>query len=332
MTRLRRILATVAAALLLPVAAASGAPLIAVDPGHGGGDTGAVGTLPPGTPTGLPTRIDPATGETKIYEKDVNLDVGNRVNAYLQARGYPTVMTRTQDLAGGDRPYTTEGADLQARVAVAQAAHADLFVSLHENALGATTTGTETYHFYYANQGSRTLALLIHQRLIAGLGLPDRGVQSAGFYVLRKTTMPAVLVEGAFLTNPNEALLLADPTFRQRIADAVGGGIVAYAEAGYVGLYAQAPPIDTSPKYQVNAGTYRRLRDAKSRYRMVRRKGFSATIRSEYNLQFKRYMFVVVGGKFVLLQNAQQLRTKMRSKGLRANVKPLNTRSRPVKL
>lgn len=327
----RRFLASLVG-LFAAATVAQGAPLIAIDPGHGGADSGATGVLPPGTQTGLPPRVDPTTGATLIYEKDINLDVAYRLKGFLEARGYPTVMTRTQDLAGGDVPYTTEGADLKARVAVAEAARAQVFVSLHENALAPTTSGTETFHYYYATEGSRTLATLVHRNMIAALGLPDRGVQSAGFYVLRTTTMPAVLVEGAFLSNPAEATLLADPNTRQRIAEAVGAAIVQYSDGGYLAQYAAAPTVPKKPRYQVNAGSFRRLSDARLRYRFVRSKGFAAVIRSEYNPKIKRYMFVVVGGKFVELKNAKTLRDKMIRKRIRASVGAVAARSRAVRL
>lgn len=303
------------------------APLVAIDPGHGGADSGAVGTLPPGTQTGLIPRIDP-DGQTRIYEKDVTLDIAQRLNTYLQARGFPTIMTRTQDLAGGDVPYTTEGADLKARVDIANNAGARLFVSIHENSLSATSTGTETYHFYYSSPGARALALLVHQQVLAVLGLPDRGVKTAGFYVLRNTRMPAILLEGAFLSNPNDALLLADPNVRQRLAEAIGTGAVQYAEQGYDALYDQAQNL--TPRYQVNAGAFRRLKDAKVRYRFVRRKGFEAVIRSEYHPKVRKYLFYVVAGKFVQFENAKDLRDRLRAKRIRANVAPVATKSRRV--
>lgn len=217
-------------------------PFVAIDPGHGGGDGGAVGILPPGTPTGLTPRTD-SQGRTVLEEKDVNLDIALRLDGLLRAQGARTILTRTQDLAGGDRPYTTEGADLKARVDIANAAAVDIFVSVHNNALAATTSGTETFHFYYSSAAARTLARDVHTQMVAALALPDRGVKSAGFYVLRNTRMPAILVEGAFLSNPAEALLLADPGVRQRIADAIGRGIAAYAARDIVAPPALAPTI-----------------------------------------------------------------------------------------
>jgi N-acetylmuramoyl-L-alanine amidase len=219
-----------------PAAAQAALPYVAIDPGHGGGDTGATGVLPPGTQTGLVPRTD-SQGRTVIYEKDVNLDIAFRLDAWLRANGARTLLTRTQDLAGGDRAYTTEGADLRARTDIANEAGVELFISVHNNALGSTTSGTETFHYYYSSAASRQLAQDVQAEMVAALGLPDRGVKTAGFYVLRNTRMPAILIEGAFLTNPAEALLLADPLARQRIAEAVGRGVARFAGRGVV-----APP------------------------------------------------------------------------------------------
>ncbi|MGD9694495.1 MAG: N-acetylmuramoyl-L-alanine amidase [Thermoleophilia bacterium] len=223
------ILAVVALALAtVPAPAQQALPYVAIDPGHGDKDTGAVGYLPPGTDTGMTPRSD-AQGRVLIYEKDVNLDVALRLDGYLRGRGWRTLLTRTADLAGGDRPFTTTQADLKARVDAANAARVDLFVSIHNNALSATSSGTETYHFYYASAASRALAADVQAAMVQTLKLPDRKVQSAGFYVLRHTEMPAILTESAFLSNPSEALMLADPNIRQAIAEAIGRGLEAFA-------------------------------------------------------------------------------------------------------
>lgn len=233
-----------------PAAAVAALPFVAVDPGHGGGDTGAVGVIPAGTVTGLPARTD-AAGRNLVYEKDVNLDIGLRLDAWLRGQGGRTLLTRTRDLAGGDVPYTTEGADLRARVKIANDAGVDIFVSVHNNALAATTSGTETFHFYYSSTAARVLARDVQAAMVAALGLPDRGVKTAGFHVLRNTRMPAILVEGAFLSNPTEALLLADPAARQSIAEAIGRGIATYSARGVAAPPALPPTIGpwaTRPK------------------------------------------------------------------------------------
>lgn len=312
-----------AAGLLFFPAAAAALPLVAVDPGHGGRDTGAVGILPPGTDTGLTPRTDPK-GRTVIYEKDVTLDVAQRLDAWLRARGFPTVMTRTQDLAGGDVPYTTAGADLRARTRIANESGAELFVSIHENSLNARSTGTETYHFYYASPAARALAILIHQEVVFRLGLPDRGVRQAGFYVLKNTVMPAVLVEGAFLSNPGEALLLSRADARQQLAEAVGTGLVRYVEGGGApGSPAYGAPPTVKPlviKYRVTAGAFRRRALALRRLAVVRKAGTDAVIRKRYTPRARATLHYVVTGQFIFLENARQQRDALRAKGLPAMI------------
>jgi N-acetylmuramoyl-L-alanine amidase len=218
--------------------AAAALPYVAIDAGHGAAETGAIGTLPAGTATGLTPRTDDR-GRTLLYEKDVNLDIAVRLEAVLRSLGARTLMTRRSDLGGGDRPWPTTRADLQARVDIANEAGVDLFVSVHNNALHATTSGTETFHYYYSSAAARQLALDVQREMVATLALPDRGVKSAGFYVLRHTRMPAILTESAFLSNPAEALLLADASVRQRIAEAIGRGVARYASRGV----ATPPPL-----------------------------------------------------------------------------------------
>lgn len=255
------------AALLVAAAGALGQgarPYVAIDPGHGGDDSGAVGVLAPGTQTGLPPRVDDR-GRAVLYESDVNLDIARRLDARLRAWGARTIMTRTGDLAGGDRPFTTTGADLKARTDLANEVGADLFVSIHNNAIGSpAVSGTETFHYYYSSEASRRMARAIQEELVAELGLTDRGVKEAGFYVLRNTVMPAVLVEGAFLTNEEDLALLADPAVRQRIAQAVGRGVRTFW------LNAPSEVVDP-PELPPTLGPWaRKPRGAPDGYRLVR--------------------------------------------------------------
>jgi N-acetylmuramoyl-L-alanine amidase len=309
----------VALGLLLGAGSAGALPYVALDPGHGGRDTGAVGHLPPGTPTGLPARFD-RDGQTVIYEKDVNLDVAFRLDAWLRARGFRTLMTRTRDLAGGDAPSTTTLSDLRARTDRANQAGAQLFVSIHQNALSASARGTETYRFYYAGAPSLALAVAVHQEVVLRLGLPDRGVKSAGFYVLRHTLMPAVLVEGAFLSNPSEALLLARPEARQGLAEGIGAGIVRWAQGGgQRGVY--GPPKRAAPRtlyirYWTRAGRFARRADAVRMARRLSARGTDALVRGRRVRG--RQLWLVVTGQFISLSNAKGQRDRLRARGYRA--------------
>lgn len=255
MPRIRTLLVALAIGAA-SAASALGLPLVAIDPGHGGADSGAVGSLPAGTVTGLTPRAD-AAGNPLIFEKDVNLDVGQRLSAFLQANGVPTLMTRNTDSAGGDVPYVSEGADLKARTDLANAQAAQLFVSIHQNsALSALATGTETYVLTGTGPAPRALALAIQQSVIARLLLTDRGVREANFYVLRNSAMPAVLVEGAFLSNPTDALAVASPDVRQAMAEGIGTGILNYSRM--LGDGAVQQPVPTKIRLARSGGAVSR--------------------------------------------------------------------------
>ncbi len=174
---------------------------IMTDPGHGGSDPGAIG------PSGL-------------KEKDVTLNVCKHLAAYLSPFA-EVYMTRWIDKELGQ----SDVADLQARCDQANAVQADLFISVHCNsATDVTAHGVET--FIYATGGeAEKLARLVQAELVTATGLTDRGGKVANFHVLRETKMPAILVELAFISNPEEERLLADGIFQSKCAEAIASGV-----------------------------------------------------------------------------------------------------------
>jgi N-acetylmuramoyl-L-alanine amidase len=294
----------------------SGPPVIAIDPGHGGGDPGAIGILPRGTLTGLKQRTD-GRGRNLLLEKDVNLDVARRLRRWLQRRGYRTVMTRTKDRAGGDRPFTTVRNDLQARVDIANQAAASLFVSIHMNsARSGAARGAETYRFTVSGPAAAGLAGAVQDRLITRTGLPSRGVKRAGFFVLKHTVMPAVLVEGGFLSNAVDARLLATNAFRARVAAGIGEGVDTYvSEGGSLGAPGRRA---LQIKYWVHAGQFRKRALVLKRVAKLRRSGFDALVRRRYSKRANRVMFFAVAGQFAYVDNAKRLRAEMRAERLPA--------------
>ena len=119
---------------------------------------------------------------------------------------------------------------LDERVNVADNAKANIFVSVHANAMTDEFTehsGIETFHYPGSVNGKR-LAEIIHNNLIKGTPLKDRGIKTAGFYVLKYTNMPAVLVECAFMTNLKEARLLLSGAYREECATEIYNGICEY--------------------------------------------------------------------------------------------------------
>jgi N-acetylmuramoyl-L-alanine amidase len=189
-------LALVVAALLFAAAAAE-AKTVVLDAGHGGHDRGGV----PGDP---------------YAEKIYTLDVARRIRARLIDAGYRVVMTRSDDTFIG----------LDQRCAISNSQSGAIFVSVHFNsAPRAGASGIETY--YYSGK-SAGLAGAIHPRLVRAAGTEDRRIRVRGYYVLRHNRLPAVLCECGFLTNPDEGRRIASsPEHRQRLADAIAGGIMA---------------------------------------------------------------------------------------------------------
>lgn len=174
--------------------------VVAIDPGHGGADAGAVGI-------------------GGLREKDVVLPISKQVAQKLQEKGVEVVFTRSDDLE----------VDLAPRVELAERVNATLFVSIHANAISMSrpdVNGIETYYY----QTGADLARSIHHSLLAVTGGPDRQVRPARFYVLRKTSMPAVLVEVGFVTGAEDAPKLASPAYRSLLADAIAQGVLKYIQ------------------------------------------------------------------------------------------------------
>lgn len=176
-----------------------------------------------------------------LAEKDVNLDQSLRLARILRDRGVEVALTRTTDVF----------VPLRERTALAGAAGADLFVSVHNNAsTSRSARGTEVYSQVRSASGT-ALAHRILDEVTARTGTRPRGVfqrpgRDGDYYaVLRTAAMPAVIVELAFLSNPHEARALATPTFRQVGAEGMAAGILAHLGALPAPGPALAPPRRT---------------------------------------------------------------------------------------
>src|SRR5256886_9774667 len=164
--------------------------VIVIDAGHGGFDRG-----------GIPHQ--------RVPESMMNLDVAQRLKAVLQAYGYRVVMTRDSDVF----------IPLGTRVAIANSYRDAIFVCVHFNATPRrSASGIETY--FYSSQ-SLPLASAIHYYVAGGASSANRGVRRRGSFVLRRTTIPSVLAECGFLTNPTEAQQALSSIYRQKLAEAM---------------------------------------------------------------------------------------------------------------
>lgn len=192
-----------------------GGRTIVIDPGHGGTDTG-------------------ARGYRGSLEKDITLKVSKNVEKILKASGATVVMTRDddRDVYG---PSATDAQELQARVDYGDFTQGtDIFVSIHCNAFYTPeSNGTGTY-YYYKTELDEQLAQAIQDGMVDRGGRRDRGIHEARFYVCRNSSMPAALCELAFITNPDEELLLSDEDFQFEMAMGICEGISNFFKAtGY---------------------------------------------------------------------------------------------------
>ncbi|WP_199241701.1 N-acetylmuramoyl-L-alanine amidase [Desulfosporosinus sp. Sb-LF] len=193
----------------IPANALSGKTIM-LDPGHGGPDTGAV-------------------GPNHTYEKDNNLAIALTLNDILKQAGAKVILTRNNDTSPASN-YSEEE-DLQARMDLANKSTADLFISIHNDSYSSPDIqGTSTYYSEVNPKQTESIQLAnsIQSAVIDTVKTKSRGLKEAGFYVLRKATMPAILLETAFISNPYEEARLKNPTFQKNIAVAIFHGLYNY--------------------------------------------------------------------------------------------------------
>jgi N-acetylmuramoyl-L-alanine amidase len=206
-----------------PTMPGNGQPTVVIDPGHGG--------------------IDDGTKYFGLAEKDVTLAVGLRLNEILKGLGVATLMTRT------DNVYVSLPARAELANKIADSNADSIFVSIHFNQSSVESVdGIETYYadrkmplpsdwtwigFFdhpddQALDHGENLAADIQTALVSRMMETNRGIKSRSLFVTRHTRMPAVLVEGGFLSNKIENQSLRNPEYRERIAQGIAAGIVTY--------------------------------------------------------------------------------------------------------
>lgn len=121
---------------------------------------------------------------------------------------------------------------LQTRVSKGSQAGADVFISIHANANDHSgANGTETYYdATYASANSLKLAQKVQPQMVKALGTRDRGVKTAGFYVIKYSKMPSILLETGFVTSPIDASILKSTTAKERLASGIAAGVSRYFE------------------------------------------------------------------------------------------------------
>ncbi|MCL2840943.1 MAG: N-acetylmuramoyl-L-alanine amidase [Defluviitaleaceae bacterium] len=196
--------------------------VIVLDAGHGGWDPGMV--------------------QNKVEEKHINLSISQKLQTFLEQGGATVIITRLDD---SDLASNKSG-DMHVRRVIANASHADIFVSIHQNAFASKKVhGAQAFYFDESGNSQR-LATAIQGRLreFADPGNKFKAKSNDNYFVLKQTEMPAVLVECGFLTNPGERSRLIDDAYQEKIAWSIYLGIIDYFHT----------PVDIPPAETENAG------------------------------------------------------------------------------
>src|SRR5438045_4029475 len=227
---------------------------VVIDAGHGGFDRG-----------GIPGQ--------RIPEKEMTLDVAQRLKTLLAASGYRVIMTRDSDVF----------VPLPTRVAIANSYGNAIFVCLHFNS--AKRMGAGGIETYFYSRESLPLASAIHYYVAGGAPSANRGVRRRGFYVLRKTGIPAVLVECGFLTNPTEGAYAESTSYRQKLATEIAAGIRGRSSVTSTSSRTGVATDDSIPLQsyidQTKVSSSKRSHKRSSRTKSSKKKKSSKTLDSE---------------------------------------------------
>ena len=183
---------------VMPVMAVSSSSRrkIVLDAGHGGQEPGAI--------------------RAGIYEKNITIDIAQRVKSHLQQAGIQVIMTREGN----------ESVSLKERTTITNTVNPDAFVSIHVNSSESSgVTGLETY--MYTPQ-SKELAQNVHTKLVNNINSTNRGIRTARFYVIRNTEVPAILTEIGYLSNDSERRSILTEERKDATAKAIADGILNY--------------------------------------------------------------------------------------------------------
>ena len=183
----------------------AGKDIVVIDAGHGGHDPGKVGV-------------------NDALEKDINLQIAQKVKTYLEKNGIQVIMTREDDAM-----EDTKLEDMKKRVALINEIKPAITVSIHQNSYSdASVKGAQV--FYYAgSEVSKEVASLMQEELRKVDTENTRQIKSnSDFYMLKKTEVPTIIVECGFLSNPGEAEKLTSEEYQEEMAQAICSGIMTW--------------------------------------------------------------------------------------------------------
>ncbi len=189
--------------------------IIVIDAGHGGEDCGAIGA-------------------NNIYEKDLNMAISMKLGDYLRAAGYDVIYTRTEDCLLYTEEQNIKGMrkiyDLKNRVEIANSFSNALFISIHMNSFGSTDCSGLQVYYSTQIENAKTAATKIQESVISRLQPQNRRSIKKGddIYILENATVPAILIECGFISNPEECKKLSEKEYQKELSFAILCGIIEY--------------------------------------------------------------------------------------------------------
>lgn len=185
---------------------------VVIDAGHGGNDPGKIGI-------------------NQALEKDINLSIALMVKRYLELQDVTVIMTREEDKGlynTGDSNKKVH--DMKKRLEIIEEAKPFLAVSIHQNSYPEEAiSGVQVFYYKDSTKGKEA-ALVMQEQLIQGLQ-PDKEREAkanSSYYLLKKTTVPLIIVECGFLSNSREAALLVDDSYQEKVAWNISMAILKY--------------------------------------------------------------------------------------------------------
>lgn len=187
--------------------------VVVLDAGHGGSDPGKIGI-------------------NEVLEKDVNLAIVLKIREMLEKEGIGCVLTRVDDERVDENgKELSKAADMKERVRIMNEVHPKLVVSVHQNSYTSSEIKGAQVFYYESSTESEKIAEIIQEELCKVDSSNTRKIKgNSTYYLLKRTEVPAVIVECGFLSNPEEAEKLATEEYQKKMAEAIVKGIKSYLE------------------------------------------------------------------------------------------------------
>ncbi len=188
--------------------------IVVIDPGHGGFDPGKVGV-------------------NDVLEKDINLSISQKLKEKLEAEGIEVLMTRSEDCGlYSSTDSNKKRTDMQKRVEIINTSNATIAVSIHQNSFSQESSKGAQVFYHESSEKGKVLGETLQEVIKSEIADGNHRVAKSNdsYYMLRKTQCPLVIVECGFLSNYEEAKLLTEDEYQDKMATAILDGIKKYLE------------------------------------------------------------------------------------------------------